>query len=81
MNSIILIFFSIPIQNAPLLRKSWETTHLNYLYQVSNYLKLNTPENAEIFAFQPAFVVEADRNLSMNMLMEVWQIMPEMTID
>ena len=78
---IVLIIVSIPVQNKPLLRRSWETAHLNYLNQVSDYLKLNTPEDAEIFTFQPPFVIEADRMLSMNMLMEVWQIMPKMTTD
>ena len=76
---IVLVLISIPIQDKPFLNTSWETSHLFKLKQVSNYLKSNTPENAEIFTFNPPFVIEADRKLSLNMLMEVWQIRPEMT--
>lgn len=79
----VLILFSIITQHklSNDIRPSWKTAHLNYLNKVSNYLKSNTPEDAEIFTFDPPFVVEADRKLSMNMLMEVWQVSPEMTKD
>ena len=75
---VVLILFSVFIQEKPAVRASWETAHLNYLGKVANYVAANTPVDAEIFTFDPPFVIEANRDLSLRMLMETWQIFPEM---
>ena len=77
----ITVILNIFTQDMPSLRSSWSTAHINQLDHVSDYLANNTPKNAEIFTFQAPFVIEAKRNLSMNMLMGVWQVAPLMSIE
>jgi len=78
---VMLIALSIFTQDTPYLRSSWETSHINYLNITSRYLQENTPPDAEIFTFQPPFVIQANRKLSLRMLMEVWQVKPGLTTD
>jgi len=73
---VLILVFSIFIGGREVVVKRWENSDVRFMIKAAKRIQSISKRDEQIFSFSPALVTLANRNIALNLTMEVWMVFP-----